>query len=157
MVGCESTGTPWSGSSAKSADENDHAKTETTAQAKGSKPQVVTDSSKVVEGEGQHVKGINDWEGEISGVPAANSKFKRLKIGMSMKQVTDLIGEPSDQGAYITGKAWIPFYFGSDRNRFEYVYKNQGRLIFAGGGLGDLTSGHLIWIIHNAREPGYRE
>ena len=102
------------------------------------------------------VKGIDGWEGEISGKPAPGTKFTKLKIGMGMKQVTDLIGQPSDQGAYVTGKAWIPFYFGSDRYRHELVYKGQGRLIFAGGSMGDYSSGHLISIIHNAQESGYR-
>ena len=116
----------------------------------------VVDSSKVEAGTGRAVKGINGWEGEISGKPAATSKFTKLQIGMPMKQVTDLIGQPTDQGAYITGKAFIPFYFGSDRNRFEMVYKGQGRLVFAGGSIGDMSSGNLIWIIHNANESGYR-
>ena len=75
---------------------------------------------------------------------------------MGIRQVEDLCGPPTDQGAYITGKAFIPFYFGSDRTRFELVYKGQGRLIFAGGGLGDFSSGNLIWIIHSATESGYR-
>ncbi|WP_295431414.1 hypothetical protein [uncultured Thiodictyon sp.] len=116
----------------------------------------VVDSSKVEAGTGRAVKGIGDWEGEISGIPAANSKFTKLQIGMPMKQVTDLIGQPTDQGAYITGKAFIPFYFGGDKHRYELVYKGQGRLIFAGGSIGDFSAGHLIWIIHNANEPGYR-
>jgi outer membrane protein assembly factor BamE (lipoprotein component of BamABCDE complex) len=103
----------------------------------------------------QTVKGINDWEGEISGTPAPGSNFTRLKIGMSMRQVTDLIGGPTDMGSYVTGKAWIPFYYGSDRYRYEMLYRGQGRLIFAGGHMGD-PSGHLISIIHNARESGYR-
>ncbi|KQX90576.1 hypothetical protein ASD34_03635 [Variovorax sp. Root473] len=116
----------------------------------------VIDSSKVEAGSGRTVKGLNGYEGEITGNPARNSKFTRLQIGMSTKQVTDLAGQPTDQGAYITGKAWIPFYFGSDRHRFEMTYKGQGRLIFAGGGMGDFSSGNLIWIIHNANESGYR-
>jgi hypothetical protein len=116
----------------------------------------VVDSSKIEAGTGRAVKGINDWEGEITGTPAANSKFTKLQIGMPMKQVTDLIGQPTDQGAYITGKAFIPFYFGSDKHRYEMVYKGQGRLIFAGGSIGDFSGGHLIWIIHNANESGYR-
>ena len=116
----------------------------------------VVDSSQVTAGSGRTVKGINGYEGEITGNPAPRSKFTRLKIGMSAKQVTDLIGQPTDQGAYVTGKAWIPFYFGGDRHRYEMVYKGQGRLIFAGGGLGDLTGANLIWIIHNANESGYR-
>ncbi|WP_295542846.1 hypothetical protein [uncultured Pseudacidovorax sp.] len=116
----------------------------------------VVDSSKVEAGSGITVKGINDYEGEITGNPAANSKFTRLQIGMPVRQVTDLIGPPTDQGGYMTGKAWIPFYFGGDRHRFEMTYKGQGRLIFAGGGMGDFSSGYLIWIIHNPNEPGYR-
>lgn len=116
----------------------------------------VVDSSKVEAGYGQKVKGLNDWEGEITGKPAPGSKFTKLQIGMSMRQVTDLVGRPTDEGAYMTGKAWIPFYFGSDRHRYEMVYKGQGRLIFAGGSLGDYTGGNLIWIIHNASEGGYR-
>jgi hypothetical protein len=60
------------------------------------------------------------------------------------------------QGAYITGKAFIPFYFGSDRTRSEFIYKGEGRLIFAGGSFGDLSGGNLIWVIHSAAESGYR-
>jgi hypothetical protein len=107
-------------------------------------------------GDTQHVKGINDWEGDIVGRPAASSRFTRLTIGMDMRQVVDLVGQPTDQGTYITGKAFIPFYFGSDRYRWEMVFKGQGRLIFAGGSVGDYASGHLIEIIHNANEGGYR-
>lgn len=116
----------------------------------------VVDSSKVEAGSGRTVKGLNGYEGEITGNPARNSKFTRLQIGMSAKQVTDLAGQPTDQGAYVTGKAFIPFYFGSDRHRFEMTYKGQGRLIFAGGGMGDYSGGNLIWIIHNPNESGYR-
>jgi len=116
----------------------------------------VVDSSKVEAGSGKKVKGLGDWEGEITGKPAPGSKFVKLQIGMSMRQVTDIAGTPTDQGAYITGKAWIPFYFGADRHRFEAVYKGQGRLIFAGGSMGDFMGGNLIWIIYNSNESGYR-
>ncbi|MEC5384657.1 hypothetical protein VVD49_02925 [Uliginosibacterium sp. H3] len=117
----------------------------------------VVDSSKVESGFGTKVK-VGETEGEITGKPAAGSKFGKLKIGMSMKQVTDLIGQPSDQGAYITGKAFIPFYYGGDRHRYEAVYKGTGRLIFAGEGGwgGNWGNGTLIWIIHNPREPASR-
>lgn len=115
----------------------------------------VIDPAKVESGSGQQVK-VGEWEGEITGKPVAKSKFSRLKIGMNIKEATDLTGPPTDQGAYMTGKAWIPFYFGDDRHRYELTYKGHGRLIFAGGGMGDYTSGHLIWIIHSANETGYR-
>lgn len=116
----------------------------------------VVDPSKVEAGSGKTVKGINDYEGEITGNPVPGSKFTQLQIGMSMKQVTDIVGQPTDQGAYITGKAFIPFFFGGDRYRHELHYKGVGRLIFAGGSAGDFANGHLIWIIHSANESGYR-
>ena len=110
------------------------------------------------EGDTRRVKGINDWEGDITGKPGPGSRFGQLQIGMPMRQVTDLVGAPTDQGAYVTGKAFIPFYYGGDRYRHELVYKNQGRLIFAGGNgwRGGGGSGNLIWIIHNPAEGGYR-
>ena len=115
----------------------------------------VVDVKKVESGFGQKVKGLNDWEGEITGKPAPGTKFTRLQIGMSAKQAMDIVGQPTDQGAYITGKAWIPFYFGSDRYRYEMAYKGQGRLIFAGSSGFD-SNAHLIWIIHAANDTGYR-
>jgi hypothetical protein len=116
----------------------------------------VIDATKVESGYGQKVKGINDFEGEITGIAAPNGKFSQLQIGMGIRQATDIAGPPTDQGAYITGKAFIPFYFGSDRSRFELLYKGQGRLIFAGGSVGNLSGGNLIWIINSATETGYR-
>ena len=116
----------------------------------------VIDSSKIESGYGKTVKGRGDWEGEITGVAVPNSKFAKLEIGMSMREAIDNVGQPTDQGAYVTGKAWIPFYFGSDRHRYEMTFKGQGRLIFAGGSLGNFTGGNLIWVIHNPTESGYR-
>lgn len=115
----------------------------------------VVDSKLVEAGHGQKVKGRDGWEGEITGKPAPGGKFGRLEIGMSRQQVLDIVGQPTDQGAYVTGKAWIPWYFGSDRYRHELAYKGQGRLIFAGSGGFD-SNAHLIWIIHNSGDSGYR-
>jgi hypothetical protein len=115
----------------------------------------VIDSKKVEAGYGQKVKGKDSWEGEITGKAAPGSKFSQLQIGMSRAEVYSLVGNPSDQGAYITGKAWIPFYFGSDRYRYEAAYKGMGRLIFAGSAGFDSNT-HLIWIIHNKTDSGFR-
>ncbi|MCH2219756.1 MAG: hypothetical protein MK097_05450 [Dechloromonas sp.] len=114
----------------------------------GNKP--VTDISQVQSGQGTMVKG-----GEITGIPAAGTTFTKLRIGMSRQQAIDTAGPPTDQGAYITGKAWIPFYFGSDRARWEMSYKGKGRLIFSqNAGFG--TDFYLTWIIHNDKDTGYR-
>ena len=121
----------------------------------------VIDSSKVEGGYGRKVKGLGDWDGEITGNAAPNSRFSKLQIGMPVRQVVDLIGPPTDQGGYVTGRAFNPFYWGSDRTRFEMAYKGQGRLVFASdGGFGRYGGGggggFLIWIIHNANDTGNR-
>lgn len=107
-------------------------------------------------GDIQKVKGLNDMDGEIVGKPAAASKFKELKIGMSIQQVKNAIGEPSDQDEYESGKRWIPFYYGDDVRRTELVYKGQGRLTFASGSAFGSHGGALVRITHNANEAGTR-
>lgn len=156
LAGCQTT----AGSSSSSTQAPAAAPAATTAGTNKIGPGMnargeVVDSSKVEAGYGQKVKGVGDWEGEITGKPTPGSKFTRLQIGMSRQQVLDIVGQPTDQGAYVTGKAWIPFYFGADRYRHELAYKGQGRLIFAGSGGFD-SNAHLIWIIHNASDSGYR-
>jgi hypothetical protein len=106
-------------------------------------------------GDTVHVKGLEDWEGDIIGKAAPGSRFTKLTIGMDVKQVTDLIGAPSDQGAHPSGKSFIPFYFGSDRWRHEMSYKGQGRLEFATRWPSDFNSGRLVQITHNAAESGH--
>ena len=73
---------------------------------------------------------------------------------MSYKQVTDLIGQPTDQKAFVTGKAWIPFYFGEDRSRMEYRYTGEGVITFAGSG-GFSTAYKVPRVIYNPKESGY--
>lgn len=101
------------------------------------------------------VKGLKDWEGYIEGKPAARTRFNRLKIGMSEKQVTDLIGQPGDRNQSMTGKAWIPFYHGSGKVETMLYYKGQGRLLFASDA-GYQSSMFLIGIEHDASEDGYQ-
>ncbi|MBK4735083.1 hypothetical protein [Noviherbaspirillum pedocola] len=102
----------------------------------------------------REVKGVNDWSGYIEGTPAPGSKFGKLQIGMGQKEVMDLVGTPNDQQAHVTGKAWIPFYFGSGKYETYLYYKGQGRLLFAGNA-GFSTGSALIGIENDAAERGY--
>ena len=107
----------------------------------------------------REVVGINGQKGEVIGSPAPGSRFTKVQIGMSMRQVVDTIGNPNDEGSYITGKAWIPYYYGNDRYRTEFAYKGAGRLIFAENSSwyrGRYGSGRLVKIIHDAKDSGYR-
>ncbi|MHB8249326.1 MAG: hypothetical protein ACYDCX_10655 [Acidithiobacillus sp.] len=74
--------------------------------------------------------------GEIVGNPAPNSKFAKLKIGMSRRRVEDLIGRPNHTSTHITGKQFIPFYFGGDSYREEDFYRNEGVLTYSNSHFG---------------------
>ncbi|WP_295749436.1 hypothetical protein [Undibacterium sp.] len=93
-----------------------------------------------------------DFEGEIVGVPKPSSKFSKLIIGMSKRQVEDLIGQPTDFKAYQTGKAWIPFggIFSKDTYRVETFYKGEGQLVYAKQGT------KLFRIIADPTANGYQ-
>ena len=71
---------------------------------------------------------------EVAVKPVSSSKFSRLKVGMTLKQVEQLIGSPASQRTHATDKVNIPFYFGPDRWVIHYVYKGEGVLTFNSGG-----------------------
>jgi hypothetical protein len=88
------------------------------------------------------------------GVIPAGSPFSKLKIGMSSKQAHDLIGEPTDTANHMTGKMFIPFYFGSDTMRLEELYKGQGRIIYTGAGISGVNF-RIYQIEFDPTEDGY--
>jgi hypothetical protein len=92
----------------------------------------------------------------ISGNIPAGSPFSKLAIGMSRKQAHDLIGPPSDEFTYSTGKMWIPFYFGKDMVRLEDLYKGQGRITYTGAGVGGVNY-RIDHIEYDPTEDGYSD
>lgn len=103
---------------------------------------------------GRAVQSANGVQGEIDGTPAPGSRFAKLRIGMPMKQVIDLIGQPNDTDAHITGKSFIPFYFGGDSVRSEAFYRNEGYLTYSAGHFAGAPT-QLIAIHVNRAETGY--
>ena len=85
--------------------------------------------------------------------PPANSPLAKVQVGMSPREVENLIGPPTDENAYTTGKAFIPWYFGRDRWRRAYFYKGMGRVVFAGSG-GFSQSAHVTRVDYDPNEPG---
>ena len=92
------------------------------------------------------------FDGFIRGTPAPDSLFLKLEIGMSQAEVESLIGRGSDRRAYITGKQFIPFYFGSDKYRYEIFYKGMGAVVYSTRWG---RHGKLVGINHDANETGY--
>ncbi|HMT80759.1 MAG TPA: hypothetical protein PKD66_10335 [Azonexus sp.] len=76
------------------------------------------------------------FDGEVHGNIPAGSKWARLQIGMHQSEVERILGTTSNIRGYVTGKAFIPFYFGSDSHRYEAVYAGQGSVAYTGGGIG---------------------
>jgi hypothetical protein len=66
----------------------------------------------------------------VSNVPA-NSPLAKVQAGMGMKEVSDLIGPPTVASSHITGKAFIPFYFGEDRADVGEYLQGLGRIIYS--------------------------
>lgn len=91
---------------------------------------------------------------QIIGNIPSGSPFSKIKIGMSQKQVHDLIGQPTDIGNHMTGKMFIPFYFGNDVMRAQDLYKGQGRITYTGAGIGGVNF-HVYTIEYDTSEDGY--
>jgi hypothetical protein len=78
----------------------------------------------------------------------AGSALAKVQPGMSDEEVRSLLGSPDDSKNYMTGKAFIPFYFGPDTHRSDWVYHGQGTVVFRR----NRYSGGLE-VIHTAYEP----
>jgi len=66
--------------------------------------------------------------------PPANSPLAKIQVGMSTREVENILGPPTDENAYVTGKAFIPYHFGPDHSRRAYFYKGLGRVVFRQSG-----------------------
>lgn len=63
-------------------------------------------------------------------IPAGHA-FGKVTEGMTESDVRKILGEPTSTKDYMTGKAWIPWYFGSDTSRQEWTYKGKGLITFS--------------------------
>ncbi len=67
-----------------------------------------------------------------SATAPASSPLSKVANNMSPEQVQEIMGSPTGQSSYPTGKTFNPYNFGGDSgNRVEYKYKGQGRVVFA--------------------------
>jgi len=84
--------------------------------------------------------------------PPAGSPMAKVQLGMAPGQVTEILGEPGQRKNYMTGKSWIPFYYGSDSTRQEWKYKGQGRVVFSQG---SFSGWKVMRVDYDPAEPGY--
>lgn len=83
--------------------------------------------------------------------PPPGHKLAQIKLDMNDNDVRRILGDPDNSNAYQTGKAWIPYYYGPDTARSDWMYKGMGRVVFSRnrytGGL------KVIRVLYNPNEP----
>jgi hypothetical protein len=91
---------------------------------------------------------------EQQAIPA-DSPLAKIRVGMSQAEMFSLIGPPTDQETSLTGKAFIPLYFGGDQSATRMHYKGLGRVFVSGqGAFGG--GGKVLKIEYDPQEPGFR-
>jgi len=85
--------------------------------------------------------------------PPASSPLSKIKVGMSEQEVREILGPPTAENEYVSGKAFIPFYYGPDRSRRGYFYKGMGRVVFSGGS-GFNRTGKVSRVEYDPSETG---
>jgi outer membrane protein assembly factor BamE (lipoprotein component of BamABCDE complex) len=63
--------------------------------------------------------------------PPASSPLSKVSAGMTDVDVRKAMGEPTRSRSYMTGKQFIPWYFGSDTSRTAWTYAGQGEVVFS--------------------------
>lgn len=78
----------------------------------------------------------------------ANSPLANVRKGMSRPQVDDLLGSPTSERRFPSGKGFNPFYYGPDTYRTGAFYKGLGRVVFSG-------ADKVVEIEYDPAEDGY--
>ncbi|MDX1648298.1 MAG: hypothetical protein R3263_00455 [Myxococcota bacterium] len=85
--------------------------------------------------------------------PPAGHAMARVDEGMTPSEVREILGAPTSEQTYQTGKAWIPFYYGSDTHRTDWKYAGQGRIVFGHNRWSGSTK--VIRIDYDPSEDGH--
>jgi len=82
------------------------------------------------------------------------ASISSIRKGMSLQEVTSIIGAPTSSTSHVTGKTFNPFYYGSDHARLIHLYKGQGRVLYS-----QKSSYSNVWQVIevqiNPSETGY--
>ena len=89
--------------------------------------------------------------------PPPKSKMAQITPEMRESQVMKIMGPPDDSKAYVTGKAFIPYYFGPDTTRFAAYWKGEGRVIFMGGNAWGGGRGKVVRVEYDPSEDGFAD
>jgi len=87
--------------------------------------------------------------------PPAGTSLAKITKGMPSEQVNEILGSPTSQNTYPTGKGWIPFYgwWGGDGYRTDWIYKGKGKVIFNQKPFSSRLK--VIQVYYDPKEDGY--
>ena len=85
-----------------------------------------------------------------------DSPLAQIRKGMGNAEVMHLLGPPTDQEFNLTGKVFIPFYFGGGQSITRYYYKGLGRIYIDGEGMFG-GGGGVAKIEYDPQESGFRK
>jgi len=57
--------------------------------------------------------------------------FEKVKYDMTDAQVKQILGAPTSTQAYVSGKTFIPYYYGTEGSREAWYYKGKGQIVFS--------------------------
>jgi hypothetical protein len=77
--------------------------------------------------------------------------FGKINEGMSDADVAKILGQPTDRHDYVNGKAFIPYYYGSDTSRSDWIYKGKGHVVFSRNRYNGALS--VIEVIYDPATP----
>jgi outer membrane protein assembly factor BamE (lipoprotein component of BamABCDE complex) len=80
----------------------------------------------------------------------------KIRIGMTSTEVQSILGAPTSEKNFESGKRWIPWYYGSDVRRTEWAYKGLGRVLFTGGNQWGAGAGDVQRVDYDPSETGVR-
>ena len=107
-------------------------------------------------------KKLESGQSAVSGTQKSKAKksgkkkysLSAIRKGMSLQEVTSLVGEPTSTTSHITGKTFNPFYYGGDHARLIHLYKGQGRVLYSQSSTYSKTW-RVMEVQINPSETGY--
>jgi hypothetical protein len=82
-----------------------------------------------------------------------NSPLAKIRKGMGLNQVMTILGPPNDEDSHVTGKAFIPGYFGSDFARTVLYYEGLGKVYMGSGAAGGPS---VVDVVYDPTEDGFK-
>jgi uncharacterized protein YgiM (DUF1202 family) len=109
------------------------------------------------------VKGYvaSQYTREVAGAAAAakpagnappGSRLARVTVGMNEAQVIEILGQPTSQQSYFSGKVFIPW--GRESGKMDYRYKGVGTVVFSHHRYSGANS--VVRVISDPSEDGFK-